>query len=135
MVMQGTRKPYSGGVLTIEGNTDLPSEFIKVGKDIEEAIGRTVFVDQRELNAVVSLYQHLVRRKVLVGQETLLLWLNGKPAIGGFNRVQAIMAHTGIIFPEATGVKLGKDSQKFIRQQMESKQVHNHRSGDGHDDE
>ncbi len=101
-------------------DTGLPAEFIKVGKDIEEAMGRTSFIDDRQHNAAIALYAWGEEFECKSALDTLLMWLNGRPAIGGFNRIQAIMAHTGVIFPEACGVRLSKDSQRFIREQIES---------------
>lgn len=99
-------------------DTSLPAEFIKVGKDVNEAIGRTTFTDDRQHNAAVALYSWAMEFECQDALDTLLMWLNGRPAIGGYNRMQAISAHTGVIFAEAMGVKLSKDSQRSITEQQ-----------------
>ncbi len=131
------REKYAGAVSKPFQDTSLPAEFIKVGKEIEDAIGRTSFIDDRQHNAFVALYTWAQEFECQEALDTLLMWLNGRPAIGGFNRIQAIMAHTGVIFPEACGVRLSKDSQRFIREQMDAQRHKGQmpEEGDGHHNE
>lgn len=115
------RDKYAGGIDVTIGDGSFAREFITTAMSVEEAIGRTVFIDERQLNRVVKLYSRLVRYQIVSGLKTLLLWLNGRPAIGGYNRAQALMSDSKIIAAEALGVKLGKDSMKFIHEQVKAK--------------
>ncbi len=123
-------KVYAGGVETAIDDPQFPGKLLETEETIEKAIRSTNFVDDRQLNAVCALYQKLKECECEEGLSTQLLWLNGRPAIGGFRTVQAIMAHTGIMIAEACGVKLSKDSQKFIREQWEAKRLATRGSGD-----
>ena len=114
-------RKYAGGIESTVGDGSLAKEFITVAKNCDESIGRTTFTDERQLNAVVALHRKLVKFHNLKGLATLTMWLNGRPAIGGYNRAQALMSGSGIVAPEALGVKLGKDSMKFIEKQVIAK--------------
>ena len=123
---------YPGGPLgSAISDGSLAKEFISVAKNCEDAIGRTTFTDERQLNNVVALHRKLVKFHNTQGLATLTMWLNGRPAIGGYNRAQALMSGSGIVAPEALGVKLGKDSMKFIEKQVIAKasQGNNHQEG------
>ena len=124
------RPIYAGGVTTDVEDSDLAKEFITVGKTIEESMGRTVFIDDRQLNAVIALYRKLVKFGNIEGMRTLKMWLDGRPSIGGYNRAQALMSGAQIVVGEALGVKLGKDSMKFIEKQVLAKSQQNN-NGDG----
>jgi len=112
---------YGGGIDNTASDGSLAKEFITIAKSCEEAMGRTIFSDERQLNAVVALHRKLVKFHNTKGLSTLTMWLNGRPAIGGYNRAQALMSGSGIVAPEALGVKLGKDSMKFIEKQVIAK--------------
>lgn len=122
---------YGGGIESTIGDDSLAKEFITIAKNCEEAIGRTTFTDERQLNAVVALHRKLAKFHNSKGLSTLTMWLNGRPAIGGYNRAQALMSGSGIVAPEALGVKLGKDSMKFIEKQVVARasQRDNHQEG------
>ena len=104
------------GVVRIVGQTQLPQEFITVGRDFDAALGRTALRDDNQLNAVVLYKAKLEMFGMLDEIKDLTSWLNGRPAIGGFNRSQAIMAHTGIYVPEGAGIKVSKETQKALSQ-------------------
>ncbi len=112
------RDRYAGGTEIAVEDAQFPQKLLEAAETVEKAIIHTVFIDDRQLNAVCALYQKLCECECEEGLRTLLLWLNGRPAIGGFRVIQSIMAHTGVVVPEACGVKLSKDSQKFIRDQV-----------------
>lgn len=118
----GNRKGiYSGGVDIPIKSSELAKEFITAAEDIYAAMSITTFASEEQLNAVVALARKLIKWEITEGLETLLMWLNGRPSVGGFNRAQAAMVGTGIIAPEALGVRLGKESMRFMREQIEAK--------------
>lgn len=112
---------YSGGVMADMENDNLAKEFISVGKSIEDSMGRTVFVDIRQLHAAIALYRKLLKFDNTQGMIHFKMSLDGMPAVGGYNRAQAGMVAAQVVVPEAIGVKLGKDSMKFIEAQYKAK--------------
>jgi len=122
---------YSGGILTSVEDEGLAKEFITVGKTLEESMGRTVFIDDRQLNSVIALYRKLVKFHNIEGLKHLKMFLDGRPAIGGYNRSQALMSGAQIVVGEALGVKLGKDSMKFIEKQVMAKNSNPNNNNDG----
>lgn len=128
---QDKKTVYAGGVETAIEDSGLAKEFITVGKTIEESIGRTIFIDDRQLNAVIALYRKLIKFHNISGLKTLKMWLDGRPSIGGYNRAQALMSGACIVVGEALGVKLGKDSMKFIEKQVIAKAQSQHNNGGG----
>lgn len=118
----GNRKGiYAGGVDIAIKTNDLAKEFITAAEDVFAAMSRTIFDSQEQLNSVVALARKLIKWEITEGLETLLMWLNGKPSVGGFNRALAAMIAAGIIAPEAMGVRLSKDNMRFMREQIEAK--------------
>ena len=115
---------YPGGPLdaTISDGS-LAIEFMTAAKNVEEAMARTIFRDERHLNSALALHRKLVKFHNSAGLNTYLLKLNGLPSIGGYNRSTAALVGTGIIASEALGVKLGKDSLKFIEKQATAKAI------------
>lgn len=119
IIRDNHKAKFAGGTDIAVEDPLFPQRLLEAAESVEKAIISTIFVDDRQLNAVCALYQKLCEAECEEGLKTLLLWLNGRPAIGGFRTIQAIMAHTNIVVPEACGVKLSKDSQKFVRDQVE----------------
>ena len=108
---------YAGGIDYDVGDGSLAKEFMTASVNVKDAFARTVFKDELELNRALKLYHKLVKYGVTRGLNDLLMWMNGKPAVGGYNRAMALMSDSKIVVPEALGVKLGKDSMKFIEKQ------------------
>ncbi len=115
----GDRQSYEGPPTDSPVNDgSLALEFISAAKSVEEAIPKTRFAGDKQLVAIVKLYHLWVKRHNAKGLRAMLLYLNGLPAIGGYNRAQALMADAKVVFPEAMGVKVGKDTLKFMEAQM-----------------
>lgn len=100
------------GVVKIVGQTQLPQEFITIGKDFEEALGRCTLRDDVQKNAVIIYKAQLELFEMWDEIQDLTNWLNASSAVGGFNKSLAVMAHTGIFVPEGAGIKLSKETQK-----------------------
>jgi len=110
-------KPQDGsfeGVIRIEGQGQLPQEFIKIGRDFEEALGRCVLRDDNQRNAVVLYKAQLEMFGMWDEIADLVSWLNASAAVGGFNRSLAAMTYTGVYIPEGAGIKISKDNQKAL---------------------
>lgn len=110
-------QPPGGPLESTIGDSSLALEFMTAARNVEEAFARTIFRDHRQLNNGLALHRKLVKFHNTAGLNTFLCALNGFPSIGGYNRSTAALVGTGIIASEALGVKLGKDSQKFIEAQ------------------
>jgi len=104
------------GVVKLVGQSQLPQEFITVGKDFEEALGRAVIRDDKQRSAIIFLKARYDRhpKMGLPRLANLTSWLNSGPAVGGFNRSLAAMTYTGIYVPEGAGIKFSKDNQKAL---------------------
>lgn len=102
------------GVVKIVGQTQLPQEFITIGKSFDEALGRCVLRDDVQRNAVILYKAQLEMFGMCREIEDLTNWLNASAAVGGFNRSLAAMTHTGIYIPEGAGIKLSKENQKAL---------------------
>ena len=128
----GSRKGGHGNtgvVQTMEG-AQLPKEMITAARDLNEAIARSQFRDANHLNAVIALARKLIKFGIQDGLDTLLLYVNGLPAIGGYSRIQAIMAHTGIISAEAAGVQLSKRGADDLKEIQKSRSRRNNNDDD-----
>ncbi len=104
------------GVVRIVGDSQIPREYITAGFDLDEAAVRTFLIDENEVNNVTRLYDKLKKFGVERGQETLRFWLNARRAVHGRGNIYALMAHTGIIAPEALDIKLSKKESEDIKQ-------------------
>jgi hypothetical protein len=108
-------------VLKIAGQGHLAEEFLKAAKDFETALGKCVFRDEAQKNAVCIYKAHLEMFDMVTEIEDLVNWLNGTCAIGGLNRSAAIMDDTGIYTPAGLGIKGGKDNEKAIKELREER--------------
>lgn len=125
------------GVIKIVGQTQLPIEFLTIGKNFEEALGRCVMRDDNQRNAVNFYKAQLDLFGMWDEIQDLTNWLNSSAAVGGFNRSLAAMTHTGTIISEGLGVKVSKESRKALeeiaryRSQVQASQ-NNGNSNNGH---
>jgi len=108
-------------LLGVAKDGGFPNELMTVSKSVEEAIGRTVILDDRQLCAVSALYRKLIKFNNVEGLKTLKFWLDGRPAIAGHNRSLATQAHTGFFFPEASGTKLDKAQRESLSEMYKSR--------------
>ena len=120
-------KGSESGVIKVVGSTQLPQEFITIGKTFEEALGRAVLRDDKQKNAVILYKAQLEMFDLEDEIQDLTNWLNASAAVGGYNRLQAIMAHVGIVIPEAAGVKLSKQGSKEFIEAHRRQQYQNDR--------
>ncbi len=118
---QDKKAIYAGGIITDINDGGLSKEFITAGKTIDESVGRTVFQTLAQLNACIRLYRKAKKFRNYGALMDIKMRLDGLPAVGGYNRAQALMSGAGIVVGEAMGVRLGKDSMKFIEKQVEAK--------------
>ncbi len=102
------------GVIKIEGQGQLPKEFITIGRDFDDALGRCVLRDDNQRNAVILYKAQLELFEMWEEIKDLTSWLNSSVAVGGFNRSLAAMTYTGIYVPEGAGIKLSKENQKAL---------------------
>ncbi len=102
------------GVIKIEGTGQLPKEFLTVGRDFEDALGRAVIRDDNQRNAIILYKAQLELFDMWEEIKDLTSWLNASAAVGGFNRSLAAMTYTGIYVPEGAGIKLSKENQKAL---------------------
>jgi len=100
------------GVVKIVGQSQLPQEFITVGKSFEEALGRCTLRDDRQKNAIIIYKAQLEMFKMSDQIQDLANWLNASSAVGGINKSLAAMTYTGIYVPEGAGIKLSKQGSK-----------------------
>lgn len=104
------------GVVQLANQTQLPGEFLKIGKDFEEALGRCVIRDDYQKNCIILYKAQLELFGMYSEIQDLTNWLNASGAVGGFNRSLAAMTYTGIYLAEGAGIKLGKDQQKALHE-------------------
>jgi len=100
------------GVVKIVGQSQLPQEFITIGENFEEALGRCTLRDDRQKNAVIIYKAQLEMFKMYDEIQDLTNWLNASSAVGGYNKSLAAMTYTGIYVPEGAGIKLSKQGSK-----------------------
>lgn len=104
------------GVVKFAGQSSLPQEFITIGRNFEEALGRCVLRDDGQRNIVVLYKAHLEKFGMFTEIKDLTNWLNGSAAVGGFNRSLAAMTQVGIYVAEGAGIKLSKENQKALNE-------------------
>ncbi len=102
------------GIIEIEGQSNLASEFITIGQSFEEALGRCVLRDDEQKNAIVIYKAQLEMFDLWEEIADLTNFLNASAAVGGYNRSLAAMTETGIYVAEGAGIKMGKESQKAL---------------------
>ena len=106
------------GVVKVVGDSAIPREYITPGWDIHEAIVRTHFDDENQVNDITRLYDWLEKFHVDRGIETLRFWCNARRSINSKGLIYALMAHVQIIASRALGVKLSKsDMEDYDRMQ------------------
>ena len=140
-----TQRPESGpkekgslsGVVKIVGQTQLPQEFITIGKNFEEALGRCVLRDDEQKNAVIVYKAQLEMFGMWDEIDDLTNWLNASAAVGGYNRSLAAMTHTMIFSPEGAGIKINKDSQRALleMQRLKAAARGDGSNGNGHEEQ
>lgn len=121
------------GVVRIVGHAQLPQEFITIGKNFEEALGRCVLRDDEQKNAIIIYKAQLEMFGLLNEIQDLTNWLNASAAVGGYNRSLAAMSHTGIYVPEGAGIKISKENQKALMEMQKQRAIARGRY-DGDDD-
>lgn len=112
----GRKRDFSRleGVVKFAGQGQLPQEFLTIGKDFDEALGRCVLRDDDQRNVVI-LYKAQLEMFGLWGEiGSLTSWLNASAAVGGYNRSLAAMTYTGIYVPEGAGIKLSRSQEKTL---------------------
>ena len=102
------------GVIKIERQSQLPQEFITVGRTFEEALGRAVLRDDKQKNDVILYAAQLRMFEMWDELDDLTAWLNASAAVGGFNRSLAAMTYTGIFVAEGAGIKMDKETTKSL---------------------
>lgn len=111
------------GVVKIVGQTQLPQEFITIGKSFEEALGRCTIRDDEQKNAIV-IYKAQMEMFVMWEEiKDLTNWLNASAAVGGFNRSLAAMTYTRVYVPEGAGIKISKDNQKALIEMQKQRAI------------
>jgi hypothetical protein len=103
-----------GGVVKIVGQSQLPQEFITIGKNFEEALGRCTLRDDAQKNAIIIYKAQLSMFGMTDEIQDLTNLLNASAAVGGFNRSLAAMTYTQIYVPEGAGIKVSKENQKAL---------------------
>ena len=111
---KGNHQGSYEGVVKLLGKSQLPQEFITVGRSFDDALGRCVLRDDNQRNAVILYKAQLELFEMWDEIGDLISWLNASAAVGGFNRSLAAMTYTGIYVPEGAGIKLHKDNQKAL---------------------
>ena len=100
------------GVVKIVGQSQLPQEFITVGKTFEEALGRCTIRDERLKNAIIIYKAQLQMFGMNDEIQHLTDLLNAASAVGGINRSLAAMSYIGIYVTEGAGIQLSKQGSK-----------------------
>jgi len=114
-----TKSPL--GVVRLMDQAGIPREFITYAKDFQEAVAKTTFLDDNQLNDVIAYYSQLREQELWEEIGDLTCWLNGRPAIGGQNRLLALMAHTGIISPDLLDRRLSKEGEERLQKAHEAR--------------
>jgi hypothetical protein len=118
-------------IVKIIGDTQMPREFITGGVEYLEAISRTIFKDQNQMND--NLLYKLQLDEFDMADEvnnSALLILNGYPSINGKARDQALFGHIGIIpsnYKDANGRKMRMDPNNPSQQGTISKNNQNNK--------
>ena len=121
-------------VVQFVGQGQLPQEFLTIGKDFDETLGRCVLRDDWQRNCVILYKAQLELFGMWDEIKDLTSWLNASAAVGGFNRSLAAMTYTGIYVPEGAGIKLGKDQQKSLMELQKLRATgHNDKEDDKND--
>ncbi len=111
------------GVVQIASQSQLPQEFITIGKSFEEALGRCVLRDDYQKNAIVIYKAQLEMFGMFEAIADLTNWLNASAAVGGFNRSLAAMTYTNIYVPEGAGIKVSKENQKALMEMQKQRAI------------
>ena len=120
------------GVIAIEGQGQLPQEFITIGNSFDEALGRCVLRDDDQKNAVIIYKAQLELFEMNDEIDHLTAWLNASAAVGGINRKQAGMTYTGIWVPDDLNKNAAKQLKEYneyranMRQDEKEKDAVNH---------
>lgn len=121
------RSRFNGGVVKIVGQTQLPQEFITIGRSFEDALGRCTLRDDQQRNDVIIYKAQLEmfnkHNELEKEIEDLTSFLNASAAVGGFNRSLAAMTHTGIYVPEGAGIKVSKENQRALMEMQKQRSI------------
>ncbi len=109
------------GVIKIEGQGQLPQEFITIGRTFEEALGRCKIRDDIQRNAIIIYKAQLEMFEMWEEIQDLTNWLNASAAVGGFNRSLAAMTYTGIFVPDGAGIEMDKTSKKTLMEMQKTR--------------
>jgi len=101
-----------------EGGGDFPDELLTPRLTFAGALIRANISDQNLLNSIILYHRQLQmfnkRGKMKVAIDNLIHWLVGSMAVQGRASTEALEAHVGIFFPEATGFKASKDQREAL---------------------
>lgn len=97
---------------------DFPDELLKPRTTFAGALVRANIPDQNLLNSIILYHRQLQmfnkNGKMQVAIDNLIHWLVGSMAVQGRASTEALEAHVGIFFPEATGFKASKDQREAL---------------------
>lgn len=117
----GHRNTSTEGIIKIERQGNLAKEFLEVGKDFDEALGRCVILDHDQRNDIILYKSQLEMFDMWDEIQHLTSWLNASAAVGGFNRSLAAMTEVGIFMAEGAGVHISKENQKVLAEMQKLK--------------
>ncbi len=121
------------GVVKIVGQSQLPQEFLQIGKFYDEAVGRGVLRDDFQRNAVnkYKFQLDLFFDDNDIEVQNLTSWLNMSGSVGGFNRSLAAMTYTQVYVPEGAGIKISKENQKALMEMQKQRNMTRSRDENG----
>jgi hypothetical protein len=118
---------HPAGVVEITAETSLARDLLKPPKTFEEALAWT-HINLKNVEAtkkyfdILNLYQSDIEFNCTEGITELKTLLTGFPAVGGWNRSQAIQSDVKIVSPEALGVDLDHKAAESLRKAQEKKE-------------
>jgi hypothetical protein len=92
-------------------DSDFPSELIKANASFKAAMANCVFRDENQRNVCVLYHAQLELFEMTDEINDMVDFMNGSVSIGGYSRVLAVSAHTGLVNPSTLGVKLSKEGE------------------------
>lgn len=117
---------HPGGLVRIQNEESFAKQFITASPAFGDALRKSKMLDMNQLLSIVELeeYFETFNTRGKMNSEILKLnnFVNGTFAVGGYGVAHGIMAHDGIVSPEAMGVSLDKQQLESLKLANKEKQ-------------
>lgn len=93
-----------------------PEAMLKASEDFRSALANCYIKDEDQRNSIILYAAQLTMFDMVDELEDLTNFLIASISINMTSRAQALQAHVGMFFPSTSGMKVGKEEMKYMKE-------------------